>query len=429
MIKIYTGPAVDEKLKEITTHDQLFDKKKDAAVRLIVDTVRLEGDSALFRFTKKYDGVTVNAGNIKVTPKEINDAYKKVNDNFLKALKTVINNITSYHGRQKSDEWFETLPDDVILGMRSIPIDSVGVYVPGGTAVYPSSVLMNVIPAKVAGVKRIAMVTPPAKNGEVDPYILVAAAEVGVGEIYKVGGAQAIAALTYGTESIPRVDKIVGPGNIYVTLAKKYVFGSVGIDKLAGPSDVVIIADEDSEVEYIAADMLSQAEHDPESRAILVSKSLEVAKRTVKEIEKQIKKLKRAKIARLAIDKNSCIFVVEGSQKAAAITNALAPEHLEILVSPPQNILEKITNAGAVFLGPHSPVAVGDYFAGPNHVLPTSGSARFSSPLTVYDFIKKQSIIGYTKPALKRALNEIKIFAEVEGLDAHARSVEIRFKS
>jgi histidinol dehydrogenase len=313
--------------------------------------------------------------------------------------------------------------------MRNIPIDRVGVYVPGGTASYPSSVLMNIIPAQAAGVKDIVMVTPPNKDGKCDPYVLVAAAEVGVGNIFKVGGCQAIAALAFGTETVPKVDKIVGPGNIYVTIAKKMVFGYVGIDKLAGPSDILVIADEDSEPEFIAADMLSQAEHDPDSSAILVTTSMSVAKRTVKEITKQIKKLKRIKIAKASIEKNGAIFVVDSLKKAVEISNRIAPEHLEILSGPPQNILEKISNAGAVFLGPHSPVVVGDYIAGPNHVLPTSGAARFSSPLSVYDFIKKQSIIGYTKPALKSILHDIMIFTAVEGLDAHGRSAEIRFKS
>jgi len=429
MIKIYSGSDVDKKVREITSQEMFFDRKKEEQVRAIVDDVRDNGDAAVIKYTKKFDGVAMKADEMKVTSKEINDAYKAVNDDYLRALKTAVKNITSYHKRQKADEWFETLPDDVILGMRNVPIDRVGVYVPGGTAIYPSSVLMNVIPARVAGVKEIVMVTPPGKGGKCDPHILVAAAEVGVGNIIKAGGCQAIAALAFGTESIPKVDKIVGPGNIYVTLAKKMVYGQVGIDKLAGPSDIVIIADEDSEAEFIAADMLSQAEHDPDSTAILISTSLSVAKEVLKEISKQIKKLKRAKIARASMDKNGCIFVVEGLKKAVEISNKIAPEHLEILSSPPQNLLEKIRNAGAVFLGPHSPVVVGDYLAGPNHVLPTSGSARFSSPLSVYDFIKKQSIVGFTKPALRSMLQEIKVFAEVEGLDAHARSAEIRFRS
>jgi len=429
MIKIYSGSDVDKKVQDIISQEIFFDSKKEEQVRAIVDDVRDNGDAAVIKYTKKFDGVAMKADEMKVTSKEINDAYKAVKDDYLRALKTAVKNITSYHKRQKADEWFETLPDDVILGMRNVPIDRVGVYVPGGTAIYPSSVLMNVIPARVAEVREIVMVTPPGKGGKCDPHILVAAAEVGVGNIIKAGGCQAIAALAFGTESIPKVDKIVGPGNIYVTLAKKMVYGQVGIDKLAGPSDIVIIADEDSEAEFIAADMLSQAEHDPDSTAILISTSMPVAKEVLKEISKQIKKLKRAKIARASIDRNGCIFVVEGLKKAVEISNKIAPEHLEILSSPPQNLLEKIRNAGAVFLGPHSPVVVGDYLAGPNHVLPTSGSARFASPLSVYDFIKKQSIVGFTKPALRSLIQDIRIFADVEGLDAHARSAEIRFKS
>lgn len=429
MIKIYSGSEIDRKVKKIVSQEPFFDSKKEEQVRAIIDDVRANGDAALVKYGKKFDGVALKASEIKVTSKEINDAYKAVGDDYLKTLKTAIKNITSYHKRQKADEWFETLPDDVVLGMRNIPIDSVGVYVPGGTATYPSSVLMNVIPAKVAGVGDIVMATPPQKGGKCSPHVLVAAAEVGVGNIFKVGGCQAIAALAFGTETIPKVDKIVGPGNIYVTLAKKAVYGQVGIDKLAGPSDILIIADEDSEPEFIAADMLSQAEHDPDSMAILVSTSMPIARKTLKEISKQVGKLKRSKIARASLDKNGAIFVVDGLKKAVEISNRIAPEHLEILSGLPQNLLEKIRNAGAVFLGPHSPVVVGDYMAGPNHVLPTSGSARFSSPLSVYDFIKKQSIVGYTKPALRSILADIKIFADVEGLDAHARSAEIRFKS
>jgi histidinol dehydrogenase len=426
MIKIYSGAAIEKKLKDLIKNDVFFDPAKETIVRQIVEDVRENGDAALLKYAKKFDGVNMKQKEMKVTSKEINDAYKSVKDDYLRAIKTAIKNITEYHSRQKADEWFETLPGDAVLGMRNI--GSVGVYVPGGTAKYPSSVLMNVIPAKVAGVPKIVMVTPPGKSGKIDPHVLVAAAEVGVGEIFKIGGAQAIAALAFGTSSIPRVDKIVGPGNIYVNLAKKIVFGIVGIDKIAGPSDIVIIADEDSEAEFIAADMLAQAEHDVDSRAVLITTSKDVAKRTVKELAKQIKKISRAKIAKQSLENNGCIFVVEGLSEAARIANILAPEHLEILSGPPQNLLEKIKSAGAVFMGPHSPVAVGDYIAGPNHVLPTSGSARFSSPLTVYDFIKKQSIIGFTKPALKAVLADIKVLANIEGLDAHARSAEIRFK-
>lgn len=306
------------------------------------------------------------------------------------------------------------------FGPRLIPLDRVGVYVPGGRAIYPSSVLMNVIPAKVAGVKEIVLFSPPP----ISPYVLVAAAEVGVDSIYKVGGAQAIAALAYGTETIPKVDKIVGPGNIYVTLAKREVFGVVGIESLAGPSDVLIIADGDADAEFIAADLLAQAEHDPSSSALLATNSGKLIEKVEKEIGKQIKKLGRRKIIEQA---EIILLEVESIRQAVEISNRIAPEHLELEVGSPQRILEQIKNAGAVFLGPHSPVAVGDYIAGPNHVLPTGGTARFSSPLGVYDFVKHQSIIGYTKPALKNVWKDVKFLAEIEGLDAHARSIDIRF--
>jgi len=301
-----------------------------------------------------------------------------------------------------------------------IPLDKVGVYVPGGRAVYPSSVLMNVIPAKVAGVRQVTLVSPPP----IDPHVLVAAEEVGVDAIYQVGGAQAIAALAYGTGTIPRVDKIVGPGNIYVTLAKKEVFGAVGIESLAGPSDVLIIADQDADAEFIAADLLAQAEHDPSSSAVLATNSRKLIEQVEKEINKQEPKLKRKKI----IDQAEIVLLeVASIDQAIEIANQIAPEHLELEVGSPQRVLEKLRNAGAIFLGPHSPVAVGDYIAGPNHVLPTGGTARFASPLGVYDFVKHQSIIGYTKPALKNVWKEVKLLAEIEGLDAHARSIDARF--
>ncbi len=355
-----------------------------------------------------------------MSEKEIDRAYNLVDTNFLATLKKAIENITAYHEKQKPDEWFETLPLDVVLGQRVIPLGKIGIYVPGGRAAYPSSVLMNTIPAKVAGVKEIFMVTPPP----IDPHVLVAAAEVGVTAAYSVGGAQAIAALAIGTETIPQVDKIVGPGNIYVTLAKKQVYGLVGIDSLAGPSNVVIIADKDAEAEFLAADLLSQVEHDPESFAILLTDSQKVLEATVKQVEEQSKKLKRQEI----IAQAEIIFIlVENINQAVEISNKIGPEHLELQVGAPQRKLEKIKNAGAVFLGPHSPVPVGDYMAGPNHVLPTGGTSRFASPLGVYDFVKTQSIVGYTKPALKNVWKDIKLLAEIEGLDAHARAIDVRF--
>ncbi|OGB89872.1 histidinol dehydrogenase [candidate division WOR-1 bacterium RIFCSPHIGHO2_01_FULL_53_15] len=396
------------------------DLPQEKVVNEIIEAVRAKGDEALFEYTKKFDGEEIAPDELKVTDEEIKKAYKKVKEGFFDSLTKAIQNITAYHRKQKSDEWFETLPLDVVLGQRLIPLTRVGVYVPGGRATYPSSVLMNVIPAKVADVKEIILVSPPP----ISPYILVAAAEVGVSAIYKVGGAQAIAALAYGTQTVPKVDKIVGPGNIYVTLAKKAVFGTVGIESLAGPSDVVIIADSDADAEFIAADLLAQAEHDPSSSAVLITNSEKVLEKVEKEVAKQLPKLARKKIIEEA---EIVLMQTETIGQAIELSNRIAPEHLELEVGSPQRVLEKIKNAGAVFLGPHSPVAVGDYIAGPNHVLPTGGTARFASPLGVYDFVKHQSIIGYTKPALKNVWKDVKLLAEIEGLDAHARSIDVRF--
>ena len=421
MIKIVEGKNIEKELEVIIARKQFkFGGAEEAAVREIVSAVKDGGDQALLSYTKKFDKVELTADELKVTEAEIKTAYKKVKKEFFDPLTKAIQNITAYHRKQRSDEWFETLPLDVLLGQRLIPLTRVGVYVPGGRAKYPSSVIMNVIPAKVAGVTEVIMVSPPP----ISPYVLVAAAEVGVNSIFKAGGAQSIAALAFGTETIPKVDKIVGPGNIYVTLAKREVFGVVGIESLAGPSDVFIIADGDAEAEFIAADLLAQAEHDPTSSAILATNSGKLIEKVEKELKKQVVKLSRRKI----IDEAEIILIkVESIYQAADIANRIAPEHLELEIGSPQRILEKIKNAGAVFLGPHSPVAVGDYIAGPNHVLPTGGTARFSSPLGVYDFVKHQSIIGYTKPALKNVWKDVKILAEIEGLDAHARSVDIRF--
>lgn len=393
---------------------------EEQAVKEILAAVKKRKNAALLEFTKKFDKVDLSPAELKVSETEIKQAYKKVKKDFFASLAKAVQNITAYHRKQKSDEWFEILPLDVVLGQRLIPLERVGVYVPGGRAKYPSSVLMNVIPAKVAGVKEVILVSPPP----ISPYVLVAAAEVGVDAIFKVGGAQAIGALAYGTETIPKVDKIVGPGNLYVTLAKKEVYGAVGIESLAGPSDVLIIADGDAEAEFIAADLLAQAEHDPSSCAVLATNSSKLIDRVKKEIEKQIGKLSRRKIIEQA---QIVLLEVETIYQAVEIANRLAPEHLELEIGSPQRVLEKIKNAGAVFLGPHSPVAVGDYIAGPNHVLPTGGTARFASPLGVYDFVKHQSIVGYTKPALKDVWKDVKLLAEIEGLDGHARSVDIRF--
>ena len=397
-----------------------LESPQEEAVRKIIRDVSNKGDRALVDYTRKFDTPAFSAAKIEVSSAEIDRAYKKVDRNFRSALTKSIQNITAYHQKQRPDEWFETLPLDVVMGQRVIPLARAGIYVPGGRAAYPSSVLMGAIPAKVAGVKEIVVVSPPPLK----PHVLVAAAEVGVSAVYRVGGAQAVAALAFGTQTVPRVDKIVGPGNVYVTLAKKLVFGMVDIDSLAGPSNVLIIADQDAEPEFLAADLLSQVEHDPDSFAVLITESAKIVEETRKQIGRQIKRLSRRNIIEKA---EVLILLVDSLKTAVDITNTIAPEHLELQIGSPQRILEQIKNAGAVFLGPHSPVPVGDYMAGPNHILPTGGTARFSSPLSVYDFVKTQSIIGYTKPALKNVWKDIRLLAEIEGLDAHARAIDVRF--
>lgn len=421
MLKIIEKAEIQPEIKSIIEKQTYqLDSPQEEAVEKIIQDVAKRGDKALVFYSKKFDDKNFEIGDLKVSEEAMKKAQKKVGREFRAALAKAVQNITAFHQKQKPDEWFETLPLDVVLGQRIIPLDKAGIYVPGGSAVYPSSVLMGAIPAKVAGVREIVMVSPPPIN----PHVLVAAAEVGVSSIFQIGGAQAIAALAFGTESVPKVDKIVGPGNIYVTRAKKQVFGLVGIDSLAGPSNVVIIADQDAEPEFLAADLLSQVEHDPLSFAVLITDSSFIAEKTKKEIDKQVKKLSRKKI----IDKAEIrIFLVESKKEAIEITNQIAPEHLELQIGSPQGSLERLKNAGAVFLGPYSPVPVGDYIAGPNHVLPTGGTARFASPLGVYDFVKTQSIVGYTKPALKNVWKDIKVLAEIEGLDAHARAIDVRF--
>jgi histidinol dehydrogenase len=423
MLKITEKEKVKEELQRLLKRRSFsLDSGKEERVKEIIGAVAENGDAALRELTLKYDKVEIQ--DFRVGEAEIQAAYRKAEADFLSALKTVIANLTAFHQKQRSEEWFETLPQDALLGLRVIPLDKVGIYVPGGRAAYPSTVLMNAIPAKVAGVKKIVMVSPPP----IHPAILVAAAEVGITEIYQVGGAQAIAALAHGTESIPKVDKIVGPGNVYVALAKKLLYGVVGIESVAGPSDILIIADEGAEAEFIAADLLAQAEHDPESSAVLVTDSRKLAEEVIKQIEKQKGKLSRKEIIEASLGEGGAILLVPDLKEGVEIINQFAPEHLEILASNPQRILEKVKNAGAVFMGPYSPVAAGDYAAGPNHVLPTFGTARFSSPLGVYDFIKYQSIVGYTKPALQKIREAAEVLARMEGLDAHARSIEIRFE-
>ena len=420
MFKVVTGKEIEQEIK-ILKSKQVFDKNKERQVEDILANVKSLGDKALFDYTKQFDGVELTT--LLVSEEEVQAAYKKVPKDFIEAIQNIGANITDFHKKQIQQEWFEQLPEDAVMGMRNIPLQSVGIYVPGGLAKYPSTVLMNAIPAKVAGVARIVMVSPP----EIDPHVLVAAWELGIKEIYKVGGAQAIAALAYGTESIKSVDKIVGPGNAYVTIAKKIVSYTVGIDSLAGPSDILIVADSDAEDEFIAADLLSQCEHDPEAQAVLITDSKELIAKVQKHLESQLKKLKRKEIIVRSIEDNGRIFLIEKLRDAFDLVNMIAPEHLELLISSPQRALEKIRNAGAVFMGPYSPVALGDYGAGPNHVLPTAGTARFSSPLGVYDFIKHQSILGYTKGALAKVRKDVSKLAEVEGLDAHRRAIEIRF--
>lgn len=397
-------------------------------VKRIVGDIKAEGDSALLRYTESLDRTRLEASQLRVTAQELQDAYGRVEESFVTAIRAAAVNIRAFHERQKRNSWMELQPDGGMLGQIIRPLRRVGVYVPGGKAAYPSSVLMNVIPAQVAGVPEIVMVTPPATGGTegIDPYILVAAAEAGVTEIYRVGGAQAIAALAYGTESIARVDKICGPGNIYVALAKREVYGLVDIDSLAGPSEIVVLADETADPEYVAADLLSQAEHDELASAILVSTSERLAEYVAAEVERQLSELPRETIARASIENYGAIIVTGSIEEGIEVVNRLAPEHLEVMVQNPTDYLGLIENAGAIFLGPYSSEPVGDYFAGPNHIIPTNGTARFASPVDVDDFIKKSSLIQYSKQALLQNASTIMELARREGLEGHARAIEVR---
>ena len=395
-------------------------------VNNIIAEVKAQGDIALMAFTEKFDGVELSS--LQVTQEEIDQAYEKIAENVLEAVRAAMENIRDFHQRQKRQSWMTTKEDGTILGQKITPLDSVGVYVPGGTAAYPSSIMMNVIPAQVAGVERIVMVSPPQKDGNLPAGVLVAANELGVKEIFKVGGAQAVAALAYGTESVPAVDKIVGPGNIYVALAKRAVFGHVDIDMIAGPSEIVVLADSQANPAYIAADLLSQAEHDKLASAVLVTPSLELAEKVAAEVEIQLQTLPREEIARASIEDYGVIYVTNDLLEAVDVVNQLAPEHLELLTEEPMLLLGKIRHAGAIFVGPYSSEPVGDYFAGPNHVLPTNGTARFSSPLNVDDFTKKSSIISYSKEAILTNGEKIVTLARLEGLEAHARAIEIRLE-
>ncbi|KUK32389.1 MAG: Histidinol dehydrogenase [Thermoanaerobacterales bacterium 50_218] len=427
-------------IKSVKTREELFTRLQkreqlgeefEDTVREILQDVRDNGDQALLAWTEKFDQVKLTPAQLRVQDEEIEAAYaayKEVSPELIDALRLARDRIFAFHSNQKPQDWFMRGFYGEVLGQIYQPIRRVGIYVPGGTAAYPSSVLMNAVPAKVAGVSEIVMVTPPGKDGRVNPLVLVAAAEAGVTEIYKVGGVQAIAALAYGTETIPRVEKIVGPGNIYVTVAKKLVFGVVDIDMLAGPSEIVVVADDSAEAELVAADLLSQAEHDPRAAVVLLTPSLQLASQVQSSLEKQLRELPRQRIAAKSLEDFGSLLVTRDLEEAVEVANELAPEHLELLVREPFALLSRIRNAGAVFLGKYAPEPFGDYLAGPNHVLPTGGTARFYSVLGVEDFLKRTSIIYGTREALKALGPDIVRLADAEGLDAHARSVSLRLQ-
>lgn len=401
--------------------------KYEASVREILENVQNRRDEAVFAYTKQFDGADINAFNIQVTEEEIKEAYSLVDDSLLAVIRKAKKNIEAYHEKQRQYSWFDSRPDGTILGQKVTALARVGVYVPGGKAAYPSSVLMNIMPAKVAGVEEIIMVTPPGKDGKVTPTTLVAANEAGADKIYKVGGAQAIAALAFGTESIPKVDKIVGPGNIYVALAKKSVYGYVSIDSVAGPSEILVLADDTANPRYVAADLLSQAEHDEMASAILVTTSMELAEKVSAQVDEFVRELSRGQIIQKSLDNYGHILVADTLQDAIDAANEIASEHLEIMTANPFDVMTRIRNAGAIFIGEYSSEPLGDYFAGPNHVLPTNGTAKFFSPLSVDDFIKKSSIISYSREALEAIHGDIEAFAEAEHLTAHANSIRVRF--
>ena len=400
----------------------------ESRVLEILEHVKNEKDQAVFDYTKQFDGADITADTITVTKEEIAQAYDLVDESLVEIIRKAKENIRIYHEKQKQYSWFDSKPDGTMLGQKVTALQRVGVYVPGGKAVYPSSVLMNVIPAKVAGVEEIVMVTPPGKDGKINPNTLVAANEAGVDVVYKVGGAQAIAALAYGTDSIPKVDKIVGPGNIYVALAKKAVYGHVSIDSIAGPSEILVIADETANPRYVAADLLSQAEHDELASAILVTTSETLAKEVSKQVEVFVEELSRTENMKKSLENYGYILVADTMEEVIDIANEIASEHLEIMTANPYDVMMRVRNAGAIFIGEYSSEPLGDYFAGPNHVLPTNGTAKFFSPLGVDDFIKKSSIIAYSKEALEAIHSDIEQFAEAEKLTAHANSIKVRFE-
>lgn len=400
----------------------------EAAVKEILEKVREEGDRALFAYTKKFDRAEITEQNVQVTEEEIREAYEAVDPDLVDVIRKSLVNIRSYHEKQKQNSWFTSSEDGTMLGQKVTPLEKVGVYVPGGKAVYPSSVLMNIVPAKVAGVDRIIMTTPPGPDGKVNPSTLVAAKEAGADEIYKAGGAQAVAALAYGTESIPKVDKIVGPGNIFVALAKKAVYGHVSIDSIAGPSEILVLADDSANPRFVAADLLSQAEHDELASAILITTSRELAEKVSSDVDEFVKKLSRKDIIQKSLDQFGYILLAETMDQAVEAANAIASEHMEIVTRNPFEVMMKVRNAGAIFIGEYSSEPLGDYFAGPNHVLPTNGTAKFFSPLSVDDFIKKSSIVYYSRKALKKIHKDVEQFAASEQLTAHANSIAVRFE-
>ena len=397
-------------------------------VQEIVDRVKTEGDQALFELTRKFDWEGIDASNVKVTEAEVQEAYDTIDPQLVETIRKSLKNIREYHEKQKQYSWFDTTPEGTMLGQKVTPFASAGVYVPGGKAVYPSSVLMNIVPAKIAGVAHVVMCTPCNKEGKVNPAVLVAAKEAGADEVYKVGGAQAIAAMAFGTESIPKVDKITGPGNIFVALAKKAVSGFVSIDSIAGPSEILVLADETANPRYVAADLLSQAEHDEMASAILVTTSKELAEKVSEEVDAFVKILSRKEIISKSLDNYGYILVAETLEDAIETVDLIASEHLEIVTKNPFEVMMKVKNAGAIFLGEYSSEPLGDYFAGPNHILPTNGTARFFSPVSVDDFIKKSSIIYYSREALQRVHKDIEYFAKAEQLTAHANSIAVRFE-
>ncbi|GFP74021.1 histidinol dehydrogenase [Clostridium fungisolvens] len=428
MIKIYEdNDSIGLFLQLMQRRSEEDSKDALEAVEGIIGAVRKEGDASIKAFTEKFDGVTLEQ--LKVNEVEIEDAFSKVSSNIKNALEKAITNIEYFHKKQIRQSWVSTEENGVIMGQKISALEKVGVYVPGGSAAYPSSVLMNVIPAKLAGVKKIVMVTPPKKDGSIDSNILVAAKLAGVSEIYKVGGAQAIAALAYGTDTIPKVDKIVGPGNIYVALAKRVCYGKVDIDMIAGPSEITIVCDEKANPRFLAADLMSQAEHDKLASSVLITTSKTLAEEVNKQINIQIQNLNRKEIIEASLKNYGGILVVKSLEEAIDMANTIAPEHLELMIENPIAYLGKVKNAGSIFLGQYSPEPLGDYMAGPNHVLPTNGTARFFSPLSVDDFIKKSSYIYYTEDALRELSEDIMILAKAEGLDAHGNSIKVRVEN